>query len=106
MATWLCSAWASNPCCVETTATPVSSQELSKPRIIMRVSVQLERHALELSTVCQIHTTSFPQLLESTRPPRRSEEHTSELQLLMRISYAVFCLKEKNQKNTTITTSH
>src|SRR3546814_939035 len=33
---------------------------------------------------------------------RRSEEHTSELQSLMRISYAVFCLKKKtSQKNTT-----
>src|SRR3546814_4230626 len=29
------------------------------------------------------------------RPDRRSEEHTSELQSLMRISYAVFCLKKK-----------
>src|SRR3546814_5690852 len=29
------------------------------------------------------------------RLPRRSEEHTSELQSLMRISYAVFCLKKK-----------
>src|SRR3546814_1560155 len=31
----------------------------------------------------------------------RSEEHTSELQSLMRISYAVFCLKKKITKNTT-----
>src|SRR3546814_8841781 len=31
---------------------------------------------------------------------RRSEEHTSELQSLMRISYAVFCLKKKNKKPT------
>src|SRR3546814_5227470 len=30
----------------------------------------------------------------------RSEEHTSELQSLMRISYAVFCLKKKTQQNT------
>src|SRR3546814_4341363 len=29
--------------------------------------------------------------------PDRSEEHTSELQSLMRISYAVFCLKKKNK---------
>src|SRR3546814_1650872 len=29
----------------------------------------------------------------------RSEEHTSELQSLMRISYAVFCLKKKKQQN-------
>src|SRR3546814_3981092 len=34
----------------------------------------------------------------STTLPARSEEHTSELQSLMRISYAVFCLKKK--KNT------
>src|SRR3546814_9764526 len=31
----------------------------------------------------------------------RSEEHTSELQSLMRISYAVFCLKKKNKKKKT-----
>src|SRR3546814_10769671 len=31
---------------------------------------------------------------------RRSEEHTSELQSLMRISYAVFCLKKKIQQTT------
>src|SRR3546814_10342680 len=30
--------------------------------------------------------------------PLRSEEHTSELQSLMRISYAVFCLKKQNNK--------
>src|SRR3546814_10887725 len=33
----------------------------------------------------------------------RSEEHTSELQSLMRISYAVFCLKKKKNKYTSIT---
>src|SRR3546814_2027095 len=32
-------------------------------------------------------------------PCLRSEEHTSELQSLMRISYAVFCLKKKNQNS-------
>src|SRR3546814_3280324 len=32
------------------------------------------------------------------RALRRSEEHTSELQSLMRISYAVFCLKKKTKK--------
>src|SRR3546814_8041450 len=38
-------------------------------------------------------------------PPReqRSEEHTSELQSLMRISYAVFCLKTTNTTSTTST---
>src|SRR3546814_2318637 len=43
--------------------------------------------------------------MESPTPMRtpgllfRSEEHTSELQSLMRISYAVFCLKKKKNKN-------
>src|SRR3546814_7413600 len=35
---------------------------------------------------------------------KRSEEHTSELQSLMRISYAVFCLKKKTSKHKTYTT--
>src|SRR3546814_8099524 len=39
---------------------------------------------------------------DCARPALRSEEHTSELQSLMRISYAVFCLKKKN----TITHKH
>src|SRR3546814_5139333 len=34
--------------------------------------------------------------------PNRSEEHTSELQSLMRISYAVFCLKKKKQSKKTL----
>src|SRR3546814_5574181 len=34
--------------------------------------------------------------------PKRSEEHTSELQSLMRISYAVFCLKKKNNRKKNI----
>src|SRR3546814_6163386 len=48
----------------------------------------------------------------ATRPDLRSEEHTSELQSLMRISYAVFCLKKKNKKSklpitqTTISSKH
>src|SRR3546814_2186242 len=37
--------------------------------------------------------------------PERSEEHTSELQSLMRISYAVFCLKKKKTTHVPKTTS-
>src|SRR3546814_10875526 len=36
----------------------------------------------------------------------RSDEHTSELQSLMRISYAVFCLKKKKRNNTIHTKHH
>src|SRR3546814_6730386 len=44
--------------------------------------------------------TCPPHLTQSAVPMRRSEEHTSEFQSLMRISYAVFCLK-KQTTNTT-----
>src|SRR3546814_1746690 len=48
---------------------------------------------------------SFPVQKSPRLAARRSEEHTSELQSLMRISYAVFCLKKKKQqKNRKITT--
>src|SRR3546814_2732737 len=46
---------------------------------------------------------------EAASPPariRRSEEHTSELQSLMRISYAVFCLKKKKKQKTQYYTRH
>src|SRR3546814_4398937 len=47
--------------------------------------------------------------LASLPPTARSEEHTSELQSLMRISYAVFCLKKKMYEKTSTqkhTTTH
>src|SRR3546814_6660711 len=50
-------------------------------------------------------TTPPPDCTPAARIPsppwraRRSEEHTSELQSLMRISYAVFCLKKNKNKN-------
>src|SRR3546814_6021462 len=46
------------------------------------------RHRWRTDCACQ-----YPRVL-------RSEEHTSELQSLMRISYAVFCLKKKTKNNT------
>src|SRR3546814_8814049 len=50
-----------------------------------------ERHALQ--------SCGPGRALPASQPLYRSEEHTSELQSLMRISYAVFCLKKKT--NTT-----
>src|SRR3546814_10566882 len=46
------------------------------------------------------HLWHRPRLSQGRWPrPLRSEEHTSELQSLMRISYAVFCLKKKKKIN-------
>src|SRR3546814_1093815 len=50
----------------------------------------------------QLHRPAFRHTGEMegcAAPYERSEEHTSELQSLMRISYAVFCLKKKNNSN-------
>src|SRR3546814_2725230 len=45
--------------------------------------------------------SSWPLPLDSKTSPIRSEEHTSELQSLMRRSYAVLCLKKKTKIDTT-----
>src|SRR3546814_5285144 len=63
-------------------------------------------HGNQLSGACSI---SQPQqeVLAAALAYARSEEHTSELQSLMRISYAVFCLKKKKtttQNNTSSST--
>src|SRR3546814_7968594 len=53
------------------------------------------------ATVTGVPTLSgAPVMATDLRASARSEEHTSELQSLMRISYAVFCLKKKNKTTT------
>src|SRR3546814_10229880 len=53
-----------------------------------RSALELVEHAVNIASD-RLHVTTFR---------NRSEEHTSELQSLMRISYAVFCLKKKTNK--------
>src|SRR3546814_7451683 len=50
------------------------------------------------STYIELHAEGPPDFAVFPPGQQRSEEHTSELQSLMRISYAVFCLKKKKQK--------
>src|SRR3546814_5083014 len=57
------------------------------------------RHGVLHPAAGQREPPSVP-LVEGTAAGWRSEEHTSELQSLMRISYAVFCLKKKIYKYT------
>src|SRR3546814_4603852 len=51
-----------------------------------------------INLVAYSHPKKGRVLLSTLEHHSRSEEHTSELQSLMRISYAVFCLKKKNNK--------
>src|SRR3546814_1440727 len=60
------------------------------PRVRVDTPNHLPERQLELGVIHAV--------VGGTR--RRSEEHTSELQSLMRISYAVFCLKKKITKRT------
>src|SRR3546814_7024692 len=60
-------------------------------------SAQSETAADE-GTESEIVVTGFRASLENALNAKRSEEHTSELQSLMRISYAVFCLKKKKNE--------
>src|SRR3546814_2113546 len=58
-----------------------------KQRISSHDMLMLRSRCLDQRALCQ--------------NPTRSEEHTSELQSLMRISYAVFCLKKKKKRTNT-----
>src|SRR3546814_6506450 len=69
-------------------------------------------HPGQVASVTEAYTPTDEELararevLEALSAAERSEEHTSELQSLMRISYAVFCLKKKNTKRSNSTTSY
>src|SRR3546814_9586519 len=75
----------------------------------LRNQTQLSTHSLDIAAQRRNQQISplldardvllfDPEFLGDTDLSPRSEEHTSELQSLMRISYAVFCLKKKNKK--------
>src|SRR3546814_8325332 len=51
-----------------------------------------------------VATGAMSSIVTGALPTSRSAEHTSELQSLMRISYAVFCLKKKSQKKSNLVT--
>src|SRR3546814_4626924 len=75
--------------------TPVDVTYLADTVILLRYFEALGRVRRAMSIIKK-RTGSH----EDTIREFRSEEHTSELQSLMRISYAVFCLKKKKQSNT------
>src|SRR3546814_2563062 len=64
------------------------------------------RQCADSRQLCQDQLASFTrqqdELTQRARDVHRSEEHTSELQSLMRISYAVFCLNKKQTNKSTI----
>src|SRR3546814_2557914 len=84
------------------TPTPTSASRLWQATKLAVAPVgQPVRVASDIAKVSWAAVLNVPQAF-AHRAYIRSEEHTSELQSLMRISYAVFCLKKKTHKHTSI----
>src|SRR3546814_1930754 len=98
--------WTNSPLNRPTPATGTQPHPV-RPEPVEGLFFLLERHcpsgptsstALTAASTPATPTTSKPasrHMKQAQSPATRSEEHTSELQTLMRISYAVFCLKKK-----------
>src|SRR3546814_4643091 len=67
---------------------------------IMHIAPNAHEH-INTKGVITIDVSPHRDRLLGGKPPARSEEHTSELQSLMRNSYAVFCLNKNKPNNTT-----
>src|SRR3546814_5266276 len=93
--------WSSDVCSSDLMASRKAAREWRQGRLGFAFDVALPDRPAR---------PEHPELLPPGRMPkrgragsdrsRRSEEHTSELQSLMRISYAVFCLKKKTHETT------
>src|SRR3546814_10863796 len=66
------------------------------PSLLAAIGEVLETHMVEIGFLKRRGALPAAADPDAGRAVVRSEEHTSELQSLMRISYAVFCLKKKN----------
>src|SRR3546814_8296525 len=78
----------------------VRLRAMDKPQRDARIS-RMEQRTLALDDIPMIGGGIRRQAFSGASREIRSEEHTSELQSLMRISYAVFCLKKKNSNTST-----
>src|SRR3546814_7006762 len=77
---------------------PFRLEELTNHILYLQAARPNKSNVLE-SVTATVFAEGFKSILDKIgvlrRDPRRSEEHTSELQSLLRISYAVFCLNKK-----------
>src|SRR3546814_1841469 len=86
-----------------TTSLPMRSTPTARRcKNCLAAAVALPRSSMARS-IASSATTAWSKHVTTHSRLSRSEEHTSELQSLMRISYAVFCLKKKTQSITLIT---
>src|SRR3546814_8891508 len=75
---------------------PAAASSPPKPPAITLMKLRFIARHMMYDRIAPDEPTSAPVMIIAVLPSvKRSEEHTSELQSLMRISYAVFCLKKK-----------
>src|SRR3546814_5495903 len=89
----------SSPCCARTPVTSASEKARCAGMLNKagRVRSPMGQHRLHhWNGLRRADVEPQPLMRYAIETPSRSEEHTSELQSLMRISYAVFCLTKKN----------
>src|SRR3546814_8742246 len=84
------------------TASPLATDMASAPAVLAEADSLAAATVTELFTTKPMQPRPWPRAILPGLPAQdaftvRSEEHTSELQSLMRTSYAVFCLKNKNK---------
>src|SRR3546814_7287866 len=83
---------------------PVESRrKREQGTVVLALTLGLDGAVESLSIA---RSSGFPRLDNAARDALRSEEHTSELQSLMRISYAVFCLTKKPRAISATHKSH
>src|SRR3546814_4043507 len=93
----------------DSAAAAVTSVMLAETSLVLAEASWTLREISSVAEVCSSTEAAMPLAMPWTSSMVKSEEHTSELQSLMRISYAVFCLKKKKNKKqtqTTIATEH
>src|SRR3546814_6120646 len=74
---------------------------------LVAAHARVDRHQCGADAVdCQARDAPFDMVRRPDRDPIRSEEHTSELQSLMRNSYSVFCLTKKITTTLNINAKH
>src|SRR3546814_3174138 len=91
------------------TAAPAPKVTAATPAPKLLVVIAVDQFSADLFAEYRGHFTGgLARLASGVVFPSRSEEHTSELQSLMRISYAVFCLKKKTHqlKQSSITNTN
>src|SRR3546814_9914536 len=92
--------WSSDVCSSDLCSRATGRRMVGSNRKEGRLQKEAQRQQAKIARRAQRRRWQT-QVQTPAKPPTRSEEHTSELQSLMRISYAVFCLKKQTQNTKT-----